>query len=507
MLTLFPKIKADAAPAVAPAIAPEPSSNGISQDVEDLASTAKADVVTAEAAAAHAPPDQPIEILAEISLIKSSTSLEPSAPPSETYAAVTASQIGAATEVPVSQVAAAPAEPLDIGEWESASAEPEPVIATKSETVFEAFCSALHSHDGQTEAATKPVVPATPQSSTLEVSNAAGTPAEQMAPKAALLEPPIPAAIEVSHATEISASPASVPSQEASAPLVETPEDLLAALAIETPAEPAPASPVAAEPTSPVDPALRATLVSRGKGAAAKGGSFFVLPRISEPEAMDDSAEVDAYASAAAQSHLDAIDDTFVAHAELLLKGRERGRALDIGTGPGQIVIKLGYHLSRWKFVAVDRSKAMIARAREALGTAPELAGRVEFAVADGNKLDFPDRSFDLVICNSVLHHLEDPQKLFSEMARLVKPGGALLLRDLVRPTRLGFGHHVRKYGKHYAGEMKRLYIASLRAAYTEEELQGLLGASALTGLVTVFRHRNTHIGFQRVMSVASRKI
>jgi cyclopropane fatty-acyl-phospholipid synthase-like methyltransferase len=93
--------------------------------------------------------------------------------------------------------------------------------------------------------------------------------------------------------------------------------------------------------------------------------SLFDLPRIPEPEVMDDSGEVEAYSSATAQTHLDAVDNTFVEHALRLLKGRERGLALDIGTGPGEIVIKLARHLTRWKFTGVDRSPGMIARAKE----------------------------------------------------------------------------------------------------------------------------------------------
>jgi ubiquinone/menaquinone biosynthesis C-methylase UbiE len=237
----------------------------------------------------------------------------------------------------------------------------------------------------------------------------------------------------------------------------------------------------------------------RVKAKRPKDIGFFESVREPEEEAMDDSEEVEAYASAAAQSHLDAIDDTFVAHAQLLIKGRERGRALDIGTGPGQIVMKLGYRLTRWKLVGVDRSAAMIAKARESLETAPELAGRVEFRVADGNSLEFSDGSFDLVICNSVLHHLAEPQKLFAEIARVVKPGGAILLRDLRRPTRFEFSAHVKKHGKHYDGEMKRLYVASVHAAYTEEELQKMLAVSPLRN-VRVFRHGKTHIGFERAI-------
>lgn len=230
-------------------------------------------------------------------------------------------------------------------------------------------------------------------------------------------------------------------------------------------------------------------------------GTLFGLARVPEPEAMDDSDEVEAYASAAAQAHLDAIDDTFVARAQLLLNGRERGRALDIGTGPGQIVIKLGYRLTRWKFTGIDRSATMIEKAREALATAGELAGRVDFRVADGNALDFADNTFDMVVCNSVLHHIREPQKLFAEIARVVKPGGAILLRDLRRPSRWGYRFHVWKNGRHYTGEMRRLFDASVQAAYTEEELQRMVAASALRG-VSVFRHGKTHIGFERPLEV-----
>jgi ubiquinone/menaquinone biosynthesis C-methylase UbiE len=229
-------------------------------------------------------------------------------------------------------------------------------------------------------------------------------------------------------------------------------------------------------------------------------GRFFELARVPEPESMDDAVEVEAYASAAAQAHLDAIDDTFVAHAQLLLRGRERGRALDIGTGPGQIVIKLASKLTRWKFVGVDRSASMIDRAREVQGGVPEVAGRIEFRVADGNSLDFPDSTFDLIVCNSVLHHMAEPQNLFSEIARVVKPGGAILLRDLRRPARFEYGSHIRKHGKHYSGEMRRLYVASVQAAYTEEELRKMVAESKLRD-VRVFTHGKTHIGFERPLA------
>jgi len=225
---------------------------------------------------------------------------------------------------------------------------------------------------------------------------------------------------------------------------------------------------------------------------------LFDLPRIPEPEIMDDLSEVGAYSSAAAQAHLSKIDGTFVEHALGLVKGCEKGRALDIGTGPGQIVIKLARRLTTWKFVGVDRSPNMISQARSNLAlVGAEVAGRVEFQVADGNRLDFPDGSFDLVICNSVLHHLAEPQGLLSQIARLAKPTGAILLRDLRRPSRMKYPLYVRWHGRHYSGVMYELYCESVRSAYTEAELRRLLDSSSLRG-VRLFTHQSTHLGLER---------
>ncbi len=224
---------------------------------------------------------------------------------------------------------------------------------------------------------------------------------------------------------------------------------------------------------------------------------LFDLPRVAEPEVMDDSEEVEAYASATAQAWLDKIDDSFVEHAARLVKGRQRGRALDIGTGPGQIALKLALRLSLWKVIGVDRSQKMIDEALAKLATTAPVTGRLEFRVADGNRLDFPDATFDLVICNSVLHHFAEPGNLLAELARVTKRRGAILLRDLRRPSRLLYPFHVRWHGRNYEGAMGKLYRDSVRAAYTVPELQRLLDSSPLRG-ARVFRHGSTHIGLER---------
>ena len=221
--------------------------------------------------------------------------------------------------------------------------------------------------------------------------------------------------------------------------------------------------------------------------------TWFDLPRIPEPEVMDDSDEVQAYSSAAADAYLSKIDDSFVEHA-LRLIGQRRGRAIDIGCGPGQILKKLSVRLPEWQFWGVDRSLTMIGRAREGRDSRMQ---RVEFIAGDAGSLPFGDSSFDLVLCNSVLHHIGDPSHLFAEIRRIAKPDAAILLRDLRRPSRIRFPLHVRWYGRHYDGLMYKLYCDSVQAAYTFGELSGMLGAAGISR-ARVFTRGATHVGIER---------
>lgn len=219
---------------------------------------------------------------------------------------------------------------------------------------------------------------------------------------------------------------------------------------------------------------------------------WLTLRRTPEPEVMDGAEEVEVYASTAAQSYLEAIDNTLVDHVARL--GMDSGRLLDIGCGPGNIALKIARRLPQMQVVGVDFSLNMI-RAASAAAGAQRLSRQAEFFSGDANRLCFPDQSFDFVLSNSVLHHLHDPLAMLNEMARVVKPTGIVLLRDLRRPGRLIFPLHVRWYGRHYSGLMKKLYTDSVRAAYTGEELAQMLPGSRLSG-AQVFYHERTHLGF-----------
>ena len=225
------------------------------------------------------------------------------------------------------------------------------------------------------------------------------------------------------------------------------------------------------------------------------------LSRVPEPEVMEETDEVESYASAAAERHLEAIDNTFVEHLLKLLP-KKLGRTpdsfwgLDIGTGPGQIPIRILGKIGLLNIIGLDRSPPMLAQARRNAERAG-VSGRLRLAVGDGHSLPFPQGMFSIVICNSVLHHAREPVRLLREMFRVAAPGGVVLLRDLRRPSRLLFRWHLWRHGRHYRGRMRQLFEASVRASYTRAEMEELIRQANLEDARS-FRFRGAHIGLER---------
>lgn len=210
---------------------------------------------------------------------------------------------------------------------------------------------------------------------------------------------------------------------------------------------------------------------------------------------MGGAEEVEAYASAAAQAYLNSLDNAWV--ERVLTYAPPSGRLLDIGTGPGGILLKIARQRPGLRLFGIDRSRAMV-RAAQRVAADPANAGlaeRVCFLMGGAHRLSFPDATFDVVISNSLLHHLHDPLEPLNEMARVARADSAILLRDLRRPPRPAFPLHVRWYGRHYSGLMRKLYEDSVRAAYTCKELADLLRGSKLAR-AHVFQEGRTHLGF-----------
>jgi ubiquinone/menaquinone biosynthesis C-methylase UbiE len=110
------------------------------------------------------------------------------------------------------------------------------------------------------------------------------------------------------------------------------------------------------------------------------------------------------------------------------LAGCAAPRVLDVATGTGRVPLLLGRQ--PWfagTIAALDLAPAMLERARAKIAAAG-LADRVSFCEGDAGTLGWPDASFDLVVSLEALEFFPRPRRALAEMARALKPGGALVV-------------------------------------------------------------------------------
>jgi len=135
--------------------------------------------------------------------------------------------------------------------------------------------------------------------------------------------------------------------------------------------------------------------------------------------------------------------------------------AADLGAGAGFVTqALLGAGLTVF---AVDQSPEMLAELRRRFGA----SGRLTALEGEAERLPLPDASVDFVFANMFLHHVDDPRAAIAEMARILRPGGRLVITDLDSHAH-GFlltEHHDRWPGFARADVLAWLTLAGLEAA------------------------------------------
>lgn len=137
------------------------------------------------------------------------------------------------------------------------------------------------------------------------------------------------------------------------------------------------------------------------------------------------------------------------------------GALLDIGTGTGRVLELLALRVRQ--ALGVDASRSMLALARSRLA-GPDY-GHCAVRLADMYRLPLASASFDIVVMQMVLHHAEDPGLVLAEAARVLRPGGRLLLIDLAEHDRKDLTDR----------------LAHRWPGFSDEAITALFGALALT--------------------------
>ena len=148
---------------------------------------------------------------------------------------------------------------------------------------------------------------------------------------------------------------------------------------------------------------------------------------------------------------------------------------LDVGTGTALIPTTLCDQHLAFRVMAVDMAVNMLDLAAYNV-QASESFDRIQLDKVDAKDLGYEDDMFDIVMSNSIIHHIHSPELCVAEILRVLKPGGAIFVRDLMRPADMDT---LESIVQTYAGEeteySQQLFHQSLHAALTLDEIKQLV--------------------------------
>ncbi|KAA3629206.1 MAG: class I SAM-dependent methyltransferase [Proteobacteria bacterium] len=202
-----------------------------------------------------------------------------------------------------------------------------------------------------------------------------------------------------------------------------------------------------------------------------------MIERIPEPELMGEEAQARAYSEADfAEPH-----DNFVAQfLERFPRLPVGAQVLDMGCGPADITCRFARAIPECRIDGVDGAAAML-RFGEQRVQDSGLGGRIRLIEGYLPGATLPRERYEVLISNSLLHHLPDPQTLWSTVNRHAAAGAIVFIMDLMRPASR---ERAQALVDHYtAGEpevLRRDFYHSLLAAFTPAEVQTQLTAASL---------------------------
>jgi ubiquinone/menaquinone biosynthesis C-methylase UbiE len=148
----------------------------------------------------------------------------------------------------------------------------------------------------------------------------------------------------------------------------------------------------------------------------------------------------------------------FQRHYELIAKDIQNycseGSILDVGTGPGWLLVKLHRESPRLRVVGLDASPTMVNRARKNMAIAG-LSDTIEVKEGEASHMPLANSSFDIVVSTGSVHHWKEPTACLNDIYRVLKPGGYALLYDFVSDTPVPI---LKERGREF-GRLKILFL------------------------------------------------
>jgi ubiquinone/menaquinone biosynthesis C-methylase UbiE len=210
------------------------------------------------------------------------------------------------------------------------------------------------------------------------------------------------------------------------------------------------------------------------------------MQRITEPEVMDSPQEAIEY---------DAMDflEVNTAFAESTLNlCSETALILDAGTGTARIPIIMCQRRPQWQIIGIDLAQSMLEIGRKNVEQAG-LQQQIKLELVDAKQMPYPDAHCDMVVSNSIIHHLPNPLPFLQEIKRVLKPNGAIFIRDLLRPNTPEIVEDiVINYAADCNEHQTMLFRDSLHAAFTLDEIKELMQQANLEN-INIYQSSDRH--------------
>jgi demethylmenaquinone methyltransferase / 2-methoxy-6-polyprenyl-1,4-benzoquinol methylase len=186
------------------------------------------------------------------------------------------------------------------------------------------------------------------------------------------------------------------------------------------------------------------------------------------------------------------IDMRWRKKAIYLLKDIEPKQILDVATGTADMALLEMKLLNPDKITGIDISNKMLEIGRQKIDK-QGLGGKITLLNGDSETINFPDNSFDAVTVAFGVRNFENLEKGLSEIRRVLKPGGKLVVLEFSKPTTKGFSWFYNIYMKVVAPQFGKMFSKNKEAySYLNNSIQAFPEGDAFIFILNQLGYSHT---------------
>ncbi|KAA3614731.1 MAG: class I SAM-dependent methyltransferase [Calditrichaeota bacterium] len=194
------------------------------------------------------------------------------------------------------------------------------------------------------------------------------------------------------------------------------------------------------------------------------------MKRFAEPELMDNAEQAEAYASADFENSnslfLELFNNKFPDFSG-------DGNTLDLGCGPGDIMLRFAKSFPNMIIHGVDGAEEMMTHGKKIIENDEKLNQRIKFIKGFIPGVKLPVAKYDTLISNSLLHHLHEPQYFWQAVKEYSQKDTSILIMDLRRPeSKEAAKNIVNQYSATEPTVLRMDFYNSLLAAFEPDEIR-----------------------------------